>query len=365
MAIKRPEPKKISQEEMQKVLEASSGVQVGGGAPKTYDENYPVFENIPGEKVLIYIPNHTVTSPEGVTQLRCDRYPAHNVKDGKMYARIRCTEGIESEALGLDGTCPLCDSVSLCWDVYNKQYDDAVKAKGIDVDKEDGYKAAAPIREKLREGFAVQKKEMYLTFPIVVIECETKDGHLTTIPKRDANGGLIGKPMFYDIREGKYIEEWIKALEGISVDTIITHPAGTWAVLNFEVRDTNGAVVKNPSKRDAGKALSVTYKQFPAEYEKWANYYDELTADWTPAKAAEVLVNNQFRDANEMNEVNDQIMRKTNDLAVLLGLTRTVAIGTSGDAVAQIPQTSADDTLANFGVESGEPVADATATATE
>lgn len=348
--IKRPAPKAIPQEEMKNIMKASSEQTSGSSIVKSWDENFPVFTPPAGNKVLVYIPNHTVVTPDGATILRADRCGIHACRDGKQFTSIRCTYGIESETLHLDGhTCPLCDSVQKCWELYNRQYADMCRARAIDPETEDGYKQAQPIRDQLREKFAVGKAEIWLTFPIVVIDCEERDGMCTGVPKLDKGGKLTGKPYFYSVRESTYTDKWVKGLDSLSVDTIITHPAGTWAVLNYIVTDSNNKVVQNPKPRDAAKALSVNYKAFGKKYAQWANYFDEMTKDWTPEKAAEVVVANNLRDLDEMNEANDQLMKKTNDTLALLdasGAPRMLA-PSSAPAVGG----SAEEVLANFGGE--------------
>lgn len=354
--IKRPAPKQIPQEEMKSIMQASSEQTSSTTIVKSWDENFPVF-NIPaGNKALVYIPNHTVVTPDGVTQLRADRCGIHSCRDGKSFASIRCTSGVESASLHLDGTCPLCDSVQKCWELYNMQYADMCRARAIDPDTEDGYKQAQPIRDKLRENFAVGKSDIWLTFPIVVIECEERDGISTGVPKLDKDGKLTGKPYFYTIRESTYTDKWIKGLDSLSVDTIITHPAGTWAVLNYIVTDSNQKVIQNPKPRDAAKALSVNYKNFGEKYAQWANYFDELTKDWTPEKAAEVVVSNNWRDMDEMNDANDQLMRKTNDTLAMLSVSgNQKMVAQSAQTAPQIGAgASAEDVLAGF---QAQPVA--------
>lgn len=344
--LKRPEAKVLTPEEIALVQEAGQNQTAGSQIVRSYDDNFPLHETPAGKKILVYIPNNVVTSPQGVPSLRCDRYGAHAVKDGKQFGMIRCSNGVELPSLGLDGTCPCCDSVEKCWDVYNKQYESLCKAKGIDTSTEDGYKAADPIRKGLMEKFAIQKADIFLTFPIVVIETLEKDGIGTGVPKKDDKGQLVGKPFFLTVRESTYLEKWIKPLDSLSVDTVITHPAGTWATLNYQVTGKDGRVIENPKARDAARDMVVSYKQFPADYAQWAEYFDKLTAAWTPEKAMEVLVANQVRSMAEMNEVTDTVMKKTLDMHALL-CTDAVAVVPAGAQV--VAQGSPESTLAGFG----------------
>lgn len=356
--IKKPAPKTLSSEQMSEILKANSEQVNGIKIVKTYDDNYPVFTNPYQDKCLVYIPNHVVPMPDGSPQLRMDRAGFHACKEGKAFSSIRCTQGVVSDPLELDGSCPLCESARVCWDLYNVQYEDLCRARGIDVSTEEGYKAAQPIRDQLRDKFAVQNAEIWLTFPVIVVECSTlADGKCSGVPKLDEKGQLNGKPYFYSVRESTYLEKWVKSLDSLSVDTIVTHPAGTWATLNFIVRDKNGQEVQNPKPRDCAKALSVSYKQMGEKYAQWEQYFDKLTEDWTPAKACEVLVANQIRDMKEMNEANDILMRRTNEtLAIIRGGKSDAQIGTAGVApqIATASQVgvNAESVLQNFGVDS-------------
>lgn len=343
--LKRPTPKQLPKEEVQQILQTGQELTAQTGIVKTYDENFPVFDIPAGNKVLVYVPNHTVLTSEGATALRCDRFLAHSCRHGKSYETVRCSNGTVSPSLELDGSCPLCNSVEKCWELYNQQYADLCRAKGIDPSTDDGYKAAQPIRDELRSKFAISKSEMWLTFPIVVIDCEERDGIGTGIPKKSANGGITGKVYFYSIRESTYQDKWVKALDSLSVDTIITHPAGTWAILNYQVSE-QGKVVQNPKARDAAKALVVAYKQMPAEYDAWAEHFDKLTEEWTPEKAMEVLVANQLRSMSEMNEANDMLMKKTNETLALLEVGASAKVSAPAIAGGAI---SAENALAGFG----------------
>lgn len=354
--LKRPAPKVLPKDEVEQIVKAGQELTAQTGITKTYDEAFPAFDIPAGNKVLVYVPNHTVMTAEGVPTLRCDRFLAHACKNGKQFETVRCSNGTVSPTLHLDGTCPLCDSVNKCWDLYNIQYADMCRAKGIDPSTDEGYKAAQPIRDELRGKFAVGRAEMWLTFPIVVIDCEERDGIGTGIPKKDANGRITGKPYFYSIRESTYTDKWIKSLDSLSVDTIITHPAGTWAILNYQVTD-GGKVVQNPKPRDAAKALVVAYKQMPPEYNQWAEYFDKLTEEWTPEKAMEVLVANQLRNMEEMNEANDILMKKTNEMLALIESGNVAKLTGSAQTAPAIEggATSAEDALASFGVGGQAP----------
>ena len=87
-----------------------------------------------------------------------------------------------------------------------------------------------------------------------------------------------------------------------------TSPAGLWAVLNFTYTPKSG----NHDRMGSARALKVTYKTM-AGFEEWASAFDNMTNEWTPAKAAEVVVLDSMRTMDEMREANDQIMKPVRD----------------------------------------------------
>ena len=90
----------------------------------------------------------------------------------------------------------------------------------------------------------------------------------------------------------------------------------------------------------SAKSLKVTFKRME-QYGEWATYFDQLTANWTPAKAQEVVVLDSIRSMEETQEVADQLLKPVRDKLALYNL---------GSNVAGIPQnTNADNALASFG----------------
>ena len=57
---------------------------------------------------------------------------AHAVIVGRSYDNVRCTSGLVSDAMGWDGTCPLCESRGDIWDLYHKEYAEIAKPKSSD-----------------------------------------------------------------------------------------------------------------------------------------------------------------------------------------------------------------------------------------
>ena len=342
MALKRPKPKQLSAEAVKNIMTASAEQTGSTKAPKTYDPNFPVFSIPVDKKVLVYIPNYTQKMPDGSETLRMDKFAAHQCRGRNTFATVRCTSGLVDESLGLDGSCPFCDSMSEVWELYNKQYSEIARAKGYaDTSDPAAVEALKDVRRDLRDKMAIQSGAVFYTFPIVVIDCEEKDGEATTTPKKDAEGRISGKVYWYSIRESTYEDKWAKALETVTLDddSTPTNPAGLWAVLNYKVAKNQEANAMN-----SAKALNVGFKTMPASYNDWATYFDNLAEEWTPAKAMETVVANVLRDGEEQAEACDEIMKGTRDKLAMY------ALGTRGvGAAPQIGNADANATLAAFG----------------
>lgn len=347
MAIKRPAPKTISAEASQALTNAFAAADGKSKAVKSYDpQNFPVFEVPVNQKVLAYIPNHVVTTAMGTIEMRMDKFPAHPVIDGRSFGNIRCISGITSDdpQLNYDGTCPLCDAMTECWDLANKQYADVAASRGMSVDAPEAKDALKSERSEIYTNRIIKEAEIWYTFPIVVIDCEEKDGIKTTTPKVDANGQLSGTVMWYSIRERTFQEKWVAGYDSLDGE-IPTSPAGLWAVLNFTYQPKSG----KPDKMGSAKALKVTFKSME-NLKQWALHFDKLTEAWTPEKAQEVVVLDVIRSMSETQEVADSLMKPVREKLALYQL---------GAATApQAPAVgSADATLSQFGISDNSEAA--------
>lgn len=337
--LARPKKKELTQEQRQAITSASRKQTGTMSSPKTYDPNFPVFEIPVNKKLLVYIPNHTVSTEDGGVELRMDKFAAHQVKMGKAYSSVRCTGEVVNEALKLDGTCPLCDATQTCWDLYNKQYAEICNSRGFKVDSQEAEEQLKETRKELIKDMVIGRAELWMTFPIVVIECE--EGK--TVPKLDAEGKIQGTPMFYSVREQTYIDKWMTAFDALedSEGDVDRNPAGRWAVLNFTYTPKSG----QHNKRDSARNLKVSFVERD-NLKEWAEYYDKLTEEWTPEKAQDVLVLNAVRDMDEMIETAEQLIKPTRERLEVYNLSATGSIG--GTQVAPAVG-NADSALANFG----------------
>ena len=340
--IKRPAPKKLSVEAQQAITEASSHQTGKTVKVRTYDPDYPVFDIPVNQKILVYIPNHTVQLPDGSVDLRKDKFAAHPVIDGRSFGDIRCCAGINSPELGWDGSCPLCDAIATNWELYNFEYEGVAKSKGVDPKAPEAQDLLKQDRIDLIKKMAVKQAEVWYTFPIVVIDCEEKDGQLTVNPKLDAEGKVHGTPMWYTIRERTFEDKWVAGYDSIDIDgETPTNPAGLWAILNFTYQPKSGA----PTKMDSARALKVSFKRMADSYNEWAKYFDNMTAEWTPEKAQEVVVIDAIRSMDEMQEVTDSIMKPINERIAMYKLSSGASASTGGTPALG----NADDVLSSFG----------------
>lgn len=317
MSFLAVKPKQLSQEALEKLQNQSSQQEAGGGTSprKSFDpDNYPVFDYEADDKFLIYVPNHRVIDKNGNEVLRMERYGAHPVKVGRIFDNIRCTHDIVSEELGLDGTCPLCEKLNKTWELFKLQRSDIAKSKGIIEEAMDPaqFKEAMKDDSKtLLQNRAIREREMWVTFPIVVIECETNaDGKRTTKPKL-VNGQLVGKTYWYQVREKTYEEKWGKGLSSaIDADgNELTTPAGSWFVLDFSVAANTDEKLK---KMTAARNMSVVYRAMQADtYKQWEKVFDKETESWTPAKCTETVVQAVYRTMDEMQAAANEIIAET------------------------------------------------------
>lgn len=334
MAIKRPTPVNIG--EISAAVTQASAVQTAGArVEKSYDPNYPVFDVPVNQKVLAYIPNHVVTNEDGTTSLRMDNFLAHPVRDGRSFHNIRCSAGINIPSIGWNGTCPLCSAVqNELWPLYHKEMDALCRTRGLNPDAPETKEMIKPDSKEWLTNRPIRESERWYTFPIVVVECE--EG--TVNPKLNEQGQLVGHPCFYSVRENTYNDKWVAGFDTLDGATP-THPGGLWAVLNFTYTPKNG----KPDKMGSAKSLKVSYKTND-NLAQWAQYFDQITEDWTPAKAQEVLALDAIRTMDDLVELTDGVMKADRDKASLYN-----AMGSTPVAAptAQIP--SADAALQNFG----------------
>lgn len=345
----RPQPRVFNQDELKKFKEQSDAQTSKTRNPLTTDENkYPMFDIPVNGKKVVYVPNFTDTSVdpdtgEEFTHVRWDRGAYHNIRHRGSYARYRCTAGIEGIE-GFDGSCPFCDTSAENWDLYNLEYADACKVAGQDPDTDEGKEAMKDKRKELLGNMAVGGKMMYVTFPLVEIEC--KDG--TTNPELDENGNFKGRLVWYTIAEDTYNQKWGNVFKVYQEGK--QHPAGRWLVLDYTYDAKNG----KPTKMQSAGKLQVIVLPIKQEADdtqleqikKAEEMFDDMAKDWTPALAQTVIYNNQVYDVPSLTPIANEVMESTRSkLQVYEARSMSGTVGISMNSEGNSPESLA----ASFG----------------
>lgn len=299
---------KFEEKDREKISSQLSSQEPQQGVPRSTDPiNYPVFPIPVGKKVLVYVPNHVVPDEEGKLCLRMDNPLIHSVTIGKRYMSVRCINGIVAESYGLNGTCPLCDVVSEPWDLANKVIEKKCKAQGLDpTDTEN--KSVKAIRSEEYSDRKLKDAVRHYTFPMVVFETQNDDGK--TILK-DENGNLKYRIYWYDCSDKIWNDKWLKALEAMEEEP--THPGGNFFLLNYIYTTKNN---KPQIARDAAREFTVNVRN-PKNSEKLRELLDKQTEGWTPEKAQETVIANQFYCEDDLKELADKCLEDTRNLIAL------------------------------------------------
>ena len=343
MLLKKPEKRTITPEMAQAFINAGRQIATNK-APKTYDTAFPVFEVPINEKKLVYIPNYTQLDPNGNIELRADRYTAHTLKDGNMFLKARCIAGSVNSVYGHDGTCPLCNAIPVFYDYTRLKMDNLAEQRGLEKGTEATREALKEDYRKDKDTHAIRKQVPYITFPICIIDAEIPERGAVK-PRINAEGKFDYQVMWYTVSVKSYEEKWIKNLESVQgddEDEVLTCPAGLFAVLDYTY-DTKG---KDATRSESARSLNVIYKNLPkscADIEDMmVDAMDKAAEDWTPVQAQQTVVDSVVRDMADLQNIADTLANPVRDK---LAMAQSMA-----NATAQLPPTSADNTLANFGV---------------
>jgi len=340
MALARPKPKTLTPEQSQQIVAAASQQQPKTAKEKSYDSDYPVFEVPINDKVLIYIPNHRQTNPDGTVRLRADKFTAHPITDGNSFGNVRCLRDLKMPELGYDGSCPLCEGMDDVWNLYKAEYEGVARARGVATDAPEAKELLKTERKDLANSRVIRESEVWMTFPIVVVACE-KNGSEPTDTRRPIlqDNKLQFQICWYSIREMTYLDKWEKVLNDTVSDDAVAAPAGMWAILNFTYTPKSG----KHDKMGSAKSLSVTFLSKP-EYAQWAEYFDQLSVGWTPEKAQEVVVLDALRDMEETTEIADRLLKGVRDRLAMYDLGKASAL-----AIPAPTSNSMESALSGFG----------------
>lgn len=295
-------PRIMTKEQLGKVAEVAAK-QTGFQVFKKTHDGSEVFSVPVNSKVLIYVPNHNEII-DGVEQLIMDKPFLHLIKQGNSVKYIRCTSG--AEELGYD-SCPLCENVQYHWDLANLQIEEACREQGLSPDDKNS-DAVKAIRSKFYGARVLDSANRRYTFPIVVIDTKEKD----------ESGNPKVTPMWYTISEKFYKQKWGAALKAIlSGDTVVDFDAEVEEDDNtvlpspggrfFELDYTYDAKGGQHNRMQSALNLKVLHKKVSSKWNGLMKTMDEMTKDWGVAKAAEVVVDNNFYDEEDMRALADEV----------------------------------------------------------
>lgn len=339
MSLKRLKPRTFSAEQDAALQSGASKQEAVRGVPKSADPiNYPVW-NIPvNKKVLIYVPNHVVQDSDGVAKLRMDTPLIHSLIDGSRFVNVRCISGLP-EGTGYSGNCPLCDGAAGDpWELAKHQIANKCRAMGLDPEDTE----AEQVKQVRREYFGnrvIKESRRFYTFPIVVFDTENDDGKTFVY---DEKGLAKYKVYWYHISEDMYDEKWGKVLENMEDEP--THPGGKWFVLNYMYTPKRG----EPNVRDAARNLVVGHRNVKG-VEEVEKQLDKQTEGWTPKKAQEMVISNQFYEEEDLQEMADDVLAETRRLLALC--TAPDASGDDSDGF-KLTKVEAEPDSGTVGIES-------------
>lgn len=326
MAFSKLKPRKADPEHLKAIAEQAKAQRFYQSVPKSEDpDNYPVF-SISQKNNLIYVPNYVVVNEGGMEELRMDKPFLYSVKDGNQFLKIRSSEGIEDEALGLDGTDPVADAFQLVTELAQKEAARHLVASGFQAD--DQSDEARKLTSHIYQGRIIKQKQRTYTFPIIVFErtSEEKNGRKKTYKLvLDDNGKPKYQVMWYSISENLYNDtgKWKEELENRSEENDEDYftPAG----LFFQIK---GDYTRKPNEEwsafNAARKFSVVMTNPPKEIEALGDdFLDELDAaaeDWTPEKAIEMVIANHFYPVEDLRVELDRLIQPVKDKLALLEL---------------------------------------------
>lgn len=345
--------KTVSPELVAELMDGASAQVVSSSTPRSDDPNFPVWRTPLDKDVIVYFPKVAVTQADGVETYNPLTAHIHSVKKGANgYANYRCISGLSGgkyeSVLGYDGSCPFCDGVNLCWDLYNEKMRRKAAEMGIDLEN-DVADAMKPFRQQFVQEMAIKKCEEYVTFPIVVI---SETGF---VPK-DMSDAVLA-PYFVTMRKQSFEKNIIEVLT--KQTTPIPHPGGLFFKWCYTY-DTKG---KPATPRDAAKNaqyLPILDNASTASLSVYIAPAEEKAKEFTNAKAAECIIMNEFYAMADIKAEADSILADTRRILDVMTSNKDTPVALPG-ATAMGNGVSA--ALASFGVGAGVPAADPVATA--
>lgn len=329
MAFGKIKPKKMTKEALADLSAQAQEQKFFTSTPKSEDPvNFPVF-TLGNEQYLVYVPNHTVINEDGVEELRQDKPFIHTIEVNGRFHKVRCTEGVESAELGLDGTCPICDGRTIVDECARIEADRLLVSQGFDAG--DTSDEARKLTSGIYQNRAIKRKIRNFTFPIVVFERNlvknSKGRDVYQLVVDEKTGEPVYKIMWYTISETLYAGSdsrrgiWKGELDNRAdeLDQDFPTPAGLW----FQIEGRYVEDAQKWSARDAATQFSVSMlpngpksldPEFAKELEK---RLDKETEEWTPEKAIEMVIANHFLPVDELRESVEEILQPLKDKIAL------------------------------------------------
>lgn len=258
-------------------------VENTGFEPSNDPLNYPIWRSPAEGRFIMYVPNHATLNPvTNERELNEDLVALHRVNDGSRYGvDYRCIQGIVIPEYGLDGNCPLCDGAQESHDWYDAKLALLARNQGTTVEalKSSDEKAVKAIRQGLLDekkvGFASSRTPRHV-FPIVAIPLDVSN----QLNLAEA------KAFWFDMSSTQF-GKFTKSVEStLSADKCL---AGHAFLVDYNY-DHNG----QPTARDAARFMTVAVKDDHEAINSKKHDWDELTKEWTPIKAMEMVKRSAF-----------------------------------------------------------------------
>lgn len=297
MALKL-KPRKIDASQAKSLEQALQKQEIQRGAPKTLDPNFPVFEIPPGQRVLVYVPKHTVLDENDDEQLRMDRALIHPVLMKNRYSKVRSVAGLTEFGYDED---PFAEVLDSAYELANSRIEQECKALGLDSENKDD-KTVKNIRRKHFDEMPIKSAYETVTFPIVVIETgeSPKDVIL------DDDGNPIGTPYWYTISKVAYEKKWEEALENSEDEP--PHPGGCLFLLNFPIGSADEKLPLHKQKMNAARDFTVTLRpNVPAPIKKQFSKWNKETEEWDVLKSAQTVVQNLLLEPEALAEFAEEL----------------------------------------------------------
>lgn len=277
---------------------------ISSSTPKSDDPNFPVFRTPLEKDLIVYFPKVCVSTVDGQEVYNPLVSHAHAVRKGaKQFLTYRCINGLMGgayDSLHYDGSCPFCDGLASCWDLYNEKMNRKAAEMGIDL-QNDTADTMKPYRQQFIQEMAIKKSEEYVTFPIVIIS------DTGTIPQTlDASKF---EAQFVTMRKDTFEQKIMDPLTKQAVP--IPHPGGLFFKWCFTY-DTKG---KPANVRDAARNaqyLPIVDAGGVNALQPFVANAEEAAKSFTNAQAASCVIMNQFYDKEDLVKEVDAILADTN-----------------------------------------------------